>query len=130
MNSDEVGLLLGLMALADNRKPPEDDEGREAMIGFWLSMVGDLRYIDAAEAVQQHYRESRNWIMPSDIRERVRAVRQGRLNITPVPPAPPDVADDPDAYREWRGTWRKRIADGDHVRPAIGGVAALEGDSQ
>ena len=68
MNGDEIGKLLGLMALADNRKPPEDDEGRKAMIAFWLSMVGDLTYRDAAQAVQDHYRDSRDWIMPVDVR--------------------------------------------------------------
>ena len=50
MNGDEIGRLLGLIALADNRKPPEDEEGQKAMIAFWLGMVGDLTYKDAAQS--------------------------------------------------------------------------------
>lgn len=98
MTGDEVGKLLGLMALADNRKPPEDDEGRAAMIAFWLSMVGDLNYAEAAQAVQEHYRESRDWIMPADIRERVMRVRNERIAKAEIPPPPPELLDDPVAY--------------------------------
>lgn len=112
MTGDEVGRLLGLMALADNRKPPEDDEGRQAMIGFWLSMVGDLAYADAARAVQAHYRESREWIMPADIRQRVNEVRRERLENAPVLDPPHEVADDPKAYQAWLEREQRRIADG------------------
>lgn len=113
MTSDEVGLLLGLMALADNRKPPEDDEGRKAMIGFWLSMVGDLTYADAAQAVQEHYRESRDWIMPADIRRRVKEMRAERLRLHPVPAPPADLLDDPPAYRKALRESAQAIASGE-----------------
>ena len=91
MNGAEVGKLLGLMALADNRKPPEDENARRALIAFWLSMVGDLSYADAAEAVQAHYRESREWIMPSDIRRRVREIRAERLAHAEIPAPPAEL---------------------------------------
>lgn len=123
MNGDEIGKLLGLMALADNRKPPEDDEGRAAMIAFWLSMVGDLAYADAAEAVRDHYRESRQWIMPSDIRQRVAAIRGERLRLNPVPPPPPELLDDPDAYRKHLRESAKRIGDGEPELRMIGGAS-------
>jgi hypothetical protein len=99
----------------------------EADVTAWHLAVGDLPFADSQEAVIAHYRDSREWLMPADIRHRVKETRQERLNITPVPPAPPDVAADPNAYREWYRDWRKRIADGEFVRPAIGGTAALEG---
>ena len=90
MTPGDVGKLLGLMALADNRKPPDEDdeEGRAAMIAFWLEMIGDLPFADCAQAVRDHYRESREWIMPADIRHRVRAIRDQRLRVT-ADAAPP-----------------------------------------
>lgn len=124
MTGDEIGKLLGLMALADNRKPPEDDEGRRVMIEFWLRMVGDLTYADASEAVLAHYRESREWVMPSDIRERVKAVRAERLDQTPPPPPPPELLDDPDAYRQYLRESTKRIADGKPELRMIGGTSS------
>jgi hypothetical protein len=119
VDGNEVGKLLGLMALADNRKPPEDDEGRKAMIAFWLGMVGDLTYADAAQAVAAHYRESRDWIMPSDIRSRVNEVRRERLKNAPALDPPREVADDPAAYVAWLAGARKKIADG---QPALRAV--------
>ncbi len=121
MNGDEVGKLLGLMALADNRKPPEDDEGQKAMIAYWLSMVGDLSYADAAQAVQAHYRESREWIMPADIRRRAKAMRADRLARTPLPAPPAELADDPKRYKRVLAANVKRIADGLTVRKALSG---------
>jgi hypothetical protein len=123
MTGDEVGKLLGLMALADNRKPPKDEEGRKAMIAFWLSMVGDLAYTDAAQAVHEHYQESRDWIMPADIRQRVRRIRDARLKAVPEPVPPPELLEDADAYREWLRKETKRIADGKPDLRAIGGAS-------
>lgn len=122
MNGDEVGKLLGLMALADNRKPPGDDEGRKAMIAFWLTMVGDLSYADAAQAVQAHYRESREWIMPADVRARVRAVRNARLIAAGETDIPEELADRPIEARNWLQRQRDAIADGQEPPRAIGGA--------
>lgn len=123
MNDIEVGNLLGLMALADNRKPPEDDEARLAMIEFWLGMVGDLRYADAARAVQEHYRESREWIMPADIRERVEAIRSERLSTAPPVQIPPELADRPEDAIAWKRQQARAIADGQEPQRAIGGTS-------
>jgi len=128
VDANEVGLLLGLMALADNRKPPEDDEGRRAMIEFWLGQVGDLDYADASRAVQDHYRDSREWIMPADIRRRVRAMRAERLARQPLPAPPAEVADQPGRYQQIVAANVKRIADGFAPPLAIGGGAPLPGD--
>lgn len=127
MDANEVGKLLGFMALADNRKPPEDDEGRKAMIAFWLGQVGDLDYADASQAVQDHYRDSREWIMPADIRRRVKAIRADRLARKPLPAPPAEVADQPGRYQQIVAANVKRIADGFAPPPAIGG-APLSGD--
>ena len=121
MNADEVGKLLGLMALADNRKPPEDEAGQLAMVQFWLGMVGDLDYADAAQAVTEHYRESREWLMPVDVRRRVKALRRDRIARDPLPAPPAELADDPGRYREALAAGIRRTADGMNVRKAIGG---------
>jgi hypothetical protein len=114
MTPGEVGKLLGLMALADNRKPPDeaDREGRQAMIFYWLEMIGDLTYADCAQAVRDHYRDSREWIMPADIRRRVRAIRDARLARTRLPAPAPEIADDTTAYREVLADTIRAAADG------------------
>jgi hypothetical protein len=122
MNADEVGKLLGLMALADNRKPPEDDEGRQAMIAFWLSMVGDLSYTDAAQAVRDHYRESAEWIKPAHIRRRVAAMRTARLAAADYDLPTGEVADDPRAYLARLRREREAIAAGRPVLRQIDGA--------
>jgi hypothetical protein len=125
MTPGEIGKLLGLMALADNRKPPDEDdkEGRAAMIAFWLEMIGDLTYADCALAVRDHYRESREWIMPADIRLRVRRMRDARLKTVPEPVPPPELLEDDEAYCEWLRLETKRIADGKPDLRAIGGAS-------
>jgi hypothetical protein len=125
MTPGEIGKLLGLMALADNRKPPDEDdkEGRAAMIAFWLEMIGDLTYADCALAVRDHYRESREWIMPADIRLRVRRMRDARLKAVPEPVPPPELLEDDEAYCEWLRLETKRIADGKPGLRAIGGAS-------
>lgn len=110
------------MALADNRKPPEDDEGSKAMIAFWLSMVGDLSYADAARAVQEHYRESREWIMPADIRRRVAEIRQERLRAAGPVEIPEELADSPAEGLAWKQERLTAIADGRMEPRAIGGT--------
>ena len=120
MDADEAGRLLGLMALADNRKPPEDDEGQKAMIAFWLGMVGDLTYADAAQAVQAHYRESREWIMPADIRRLVAEIRQERLRAAGPVEIPEELADRPLEALAWKQRRLADIADGQVLPRQIG----------
>jgi len=125
MTPGEAGRLLGLMALADNRKPPDEDDedGRAAMIAFWLEMIGDLSYADCAQAVHDHYRESRDWLMPADIRRRVAEMRQERLRENPPPPPPPELLDDPEAYNRHLRESARRIADGKPDLRMIGGAS-------
>lgn len=124
MTPGDVGKLLGLMALADNRKPPDEDdeEGRAAMIAFWLEMIGDLPFADCAQAVRDHYRESREWIMPADIRHRVRAIRDQRLRVTPDPAPPREALDDPAEYSRHLRRSAQQIADGKPDLRSIGGT--------
>lgn len=88
MTPEEAGKLLGICAAYDNRNV--DD----SVLYAWFRVIGDLPYGACETAVINHYSASREWIMPADVRSRVK--REQR-----------DLADrgrirellDPDAYR-------------------------------
>jgi hypothetical protein len=88
MTPEETGRLLGICAAYDNRNVDESS------LYAWYRVVGDLPYGACETAVINHYSNSREWIMPADIRGRVK--REQR-----------DLADrgrvrellDPDTYR-------------------------------
>jgi hypothetical protein len=114
MTSDEVWDLLELIASIDRRKVGLTDRQ------VWEGLVGDLPAADAQAAVIAYYRESREWIMPADVRSRVRALRQDRLSREIVPAPPPEVTDQPGRYKAELQAGIKRIADGFSVQEAIG----------
>lgn len=88
MTPEETGKLLGMCAAYDNRNV--DDSALYA----WFRAVGDLPFADCETAVIAHYRDSREWIMPADVRKRVKREQReladrGRIHELL----------DPDAYR-------------------------------
>lgn len=113
MSAKEAGRLLGLMAMYDNRTVAAPD------VAAWLKVIGDLRYTDCETAVYAHYRESRERIMPADVRERVAAIRQARLDAAGPAEIPPELADRPIEAREWLQATRDAIADGQEPPLAI-----------
>lgn len=89
MTPEEAGKLLGMCAAYDNRNV--DDSAMYA----WFRVVGDLPYGACETAVIEHYSASREWIMPADVRSRVKReqrdlAERGRVRELL----------DPDAYRE------------------------------
>jgi hypothetical protein len=120
LNATEAGELVALMALYDNRKVSDPD------IVAWLKVIGDLDHADCEMAVLAHYRESRERIMPADVRIRVKAIRRDRLTreITPAPPA--ELTDQPGRYRAALQAGIKRIADGRSLHRAIGQLPAKQ----
>ncbi len=113
MNATEAGELVALMALYDNRKASDPD------IVAWLKVIGDLQYDDCESAVVAHYQETRERIMPADIRKRVRATRRDRIDRA-IPTAPPaELADDPGRYRAELKARIRQIADGRSLNRAI-----------
>ena len=72
MTRSEIALLLGLMAGRDSRKVDE------AMVNAWHDDTGDLDLADARAAVSAWYRQTRDRMMPADLRAGVRAVREER----------------------------------------------------
>jgi hypothetical protein len=88
MTPEEAGKLLGMCAAYDNRNV--DDSALYA----WFRVVGDLPYAECEQAVIAHYTDSREWIMPADVRKRVKRdqyAAEDRNRIRELL--------DPDAYR-------------------------------
>ncbi|MBO0813599.1 MAG: hypothetical protein J2P30_00360 [Actinobacteria bacterium] len=114
MTSDEVWDLLEIIASIDRRKLGLTDRQ------VWERLVGDLAFGDAQAAVEAYYREHREWIMPSDVRERVKAIRQARLDAAGPTDIPAELASRPIEAREWLQRVRDAIADGEEPQKAIG----------
>jgi hypothetical protein len=117
VNAREAGKLIGLMALYDNRK-----QATQVDIVAWLKVIGDLAYSDCEAAVIGHYRESTDRIMPANIRERVAAIRQARLDAAGPVEIPEHLADRPAEAIAWKQRALDAIADGVEPQKAIGGA--------
>ena len=114
MTSDEVWDLLELISSIDRRKVGLTDRQ------VWEGLVGDLPATDAQAAVITHYRESREWIMPADVRGRVKAMRRDRLDRGTVPAPPAELTDEPGKYQAALQSRVREFADGRSVQRAIG----------
>lgn len=86
----------------------------------WHAVIGDLPFGDAQKAVFAYYAESRERIMPADVRSRVKAMRRDRL-ARQVLPAPDGDPDSPLTYRASFAAMLKRMADGFGGRLSIAG---------
>ncbi|TDD97589.1 zinc finger domain-containing protein [Actinomadura rubrisoli] len=106
MTDDEVVDLLTLMASFDRRTVGDAD------VDAWLMAVGDLPFADAKVAVVKHYRESREWLMPADVRRAVRAIREERIKVRPLPAPTPDEAVDPRVYKQRMADIIHRVGNG------------------
>jgi len=76
MIPEDIAKLLAAAAMFDFRKADRDD------ILMWHSIIGDLHYDDAIEAVKRHYAESTERLMPAHVRQGVRAIRNERAERT------------------------------------------------
>ena len=118
MNADEMGLLLAKCASYDRRKTGE------AEVIAWLQVLGDLRYADCEQAVIGHYAETREWIMPADIRIRVKEARHQRIkDAGGIPAPPPELLDDPAAYGAALQAAATALADGRDPEAAMAAIA-------
>lgn len=119
MTPDEIVDLLTVAAAFDQRTVGEGD----AMA--WHSVLGDLAFADAQQAVLGHYADSRERVMPADIRNRVLAIRNRRLQDTEIPPPPVELLDDPDAYSAALHAAAVAIADGRDPEAAMQAIARV-----
>jgi len=118
MTPDETVDLLTVAAAFDQRTVGEGD----AMA--WHAVLGDLAFADAKQAVLGYYAETRERIMPADIRQRVREVRHLRLLKTEIPPPPAELLDNPPAYRAALHAGAVAIADGRDPEAAMQAIAS------
>lgn len=110
MNIEETADILALCAGYDNRRVGEAD------ILAWHRVIGDLLFEQAREAVFAHYTDSRERIMPADVRNRVKIMRARQIERAPIPTP---ASDDPVRYREGLLDRIQAIADGKQVGLAI-----------
>ena len=108
MTPAEAAELLTLCSGYDNRKPNADTAKA------WALVLDGMDHSECMAAIVQHYRESREWLMPADIVRLVRAGRRQRVeafdravNLTP----PSEL--DGEQQREWRMQIRERVARGE-----------------
>lgn len=107
MTPDEAGVLLGMAATVDNRKP--DADAAKA----WAAMLHGLRLEDCIEAIRDHYTASTEWLMPAKVRADVKRIRAKRIEKHP-PLVPPPGLDDA-AELSWLAAARRRIGDGEVI---------------
>lgn len=86
MNKQEIGQLLTMAALVDNRTVTT-----EACL-MWHEVIGHLNYEDSLAAVKAHFRESDEWLMPRHVVSRVRLVRAREAPFTMSLDAPDECA--------------------------------------
>jgi hypothetical protein len=108
MNRPEAATLLALCSAYDRRTVGDSD------VMAWADALDDIRLADATEAVKGHYRNSREWLMPSDVRAAVRRLRDERIGNAAIPPEP-DGWD----WLDWTRHVRKVLGDGGTVEDAM-----------
>ena len=106
MTPDETIDLLSVAAAFDRRTTGESD------VIAWHAAVGDLDFNDSRAAVIAHYQQSRDWVMPADVRTRVKAIRRDRLSREIVSAPPAELADSPGRYKAELDANVRRIAAG------------------
>jgi hypothetical protein len=106
MTPAEAAKLLTIASAYDNRKP-DADQARA-----WALILDDIRYEDAQVVVIEHFRRSRDWLMPVDIIAGVKRIRAKRIAEHP-PVIPPEKAHFP----TWIADINRRIGDGETFDP-------------
>ncbi|NUO92758.1 MAG: hypothetical protein HOQ18_18325 [Dermatophilaceae bacterium] len=122
MKPTEAAALLTIAAAYDNRKPDADQAKA------WAMALDDLRFEDCRDVVVQHYRTKRDWMMPVDVINGVKRIRDKRIADYGPIPAPDHL--DPDSptfdqdYVTYMVTMTQAIGDGrTPERPAPRAVA-------
>lgn len=112
MKPTEAAALLTIAAAYDNRKPDADQAKA------WALVLEGMRFEDCREAVVNHYRKSRDWLMPVEIITAVKRLREKRVrDYGPIEPPPGLDPDDVPSYHRWLASIHKDIADGTITAP-------------
>ena len=119
MDLIETAELLAVIASFDRRTVGETD------VRAWQLALSEVRAVDAQQVVVDHYRDSRDWIMPSDIRHGVAAMRRARLvGLPSTDRLVADVGFDDPAWHVLRKERREAIANGLPAEQAIREITA------
>jgi len=113
MTYEETGKLLAICASCDRRTVGDAD------VLAWHLVLGDLPYADCETAVTAHYGQSREWIMPADVRARVKSMRRDRLERALIPAPSAQLTDEPGRYIAALSAHIAQIAGSRSVRRAI-----------
>lgn len=111
MKATEAAALLTIAAAYDNRKPDADQAKA------WAMALDDLRFEDCRTVIVEHYKRSREWLMPVDVVQGVRRLREKRLADFGPLPAPAVDPDDTERYQREEARIRRDVADGTLLAP-------------
>jgi len=113
----EAAALLTIAAAFDNRKPDADQAKA------WAMALDGLRFEDCREVIIEHYRNSREWLMPVEVVAGVRRMRDRRIAALSIDIPPGFDPDDTAAYARLLAESRRRAGDGEVVeRPELAPV--------
>ena len=119
MKPTEAAALLTIAASFDNRKPDADQAKA------WAMALDGLGFEDCRDVVVEHYRKSRDWLMPADVFNGVRRLRYERIErfgyITPPPEL--DFAEEQAHIKHIR----ERVAAGELTREQYDAEKAAQG---
>jgi hypothetical protein len=106
MKPSEAAVVLGRAAGTDNRVPTE-----AAALAWAESLDDRISLRDALAAVTAHYAETREFVMPSDVNHRVRAMWRERVRADGTPDIPAGL----EYHQEqaWRLAYHDQIRQGD-----------------
>jgi hypothetical protein len=121
MKPTEAAALLTIAAAYDNRKPDADQAKA------WAMALDGMRFEDCRTVIVEHYRRTRDWLMPSDVVAGVKSIRDRRIREFGPLPAPDGELESGEYARQIRETIR-RIADGELAPPPP--LTAIEGHAE
>ncbi len=113
MTPEQVIDLLSTAAAFDRRTVGDAD------VIAWHSAIGELDFADAQAAVVRHYQQTRDFVMPSDVRALVKLIRAERLAREAVPAPDPELSDDARAYQDQLKRNIARLASGWSIGRAL-----------
>lgn len=90
----------------------------------WYEVLSDLESADCMRAVRV-IKQRQPFVDPSEIRAEVRRVRNDRIARSLIPAPPPELTDDPRAYKAALAESLRRAADGELPEAIAGGPAPL-----
>jgi len=107
MKPTEAAALLTIAAAFDNRKPDADQAHA------WALALDGLRFDDCRTVIVEHYRRTRDWLMPSNVVDGVRRIRDQRIRDYGPIPAPAGLdPDDSGALARYIRETERAIGDG------------------